>query len=700
MRLHRIGIASVFLLMAAVVAGCSDANRTGASRDPLADGSDGDDWPGYGRTYGEQHYSPLTAIDAGNVARLGLAWSYDLPPGNPVSVPIEVGGTLFTATGHSVVRAFEATTGKLLWTFDPKASEASGKKLRQGYGSRGLAWGGGLLYVATHDGRLIALAPNTGREIWSALTVGKDDLRFITGAPRYFDGKVIIGHGGADSGNVRGYVTAYDARTGKQLWRFWTVPGNPAEGFENDAMRMAAKTWTGDWWKFGGGGTAWNAFSFDPDTDTIFVGTGNGSPWNQKVRSPGGGDNLFLCSIIALDARTGAYKWHYQFNPGETWDYNASMDMQFADLMIDGKLRKVVMESPKNGFFYVLDRVTGQLLSADFIAKVTWADRIDLKTGRPVERPAARFPNGSTFQLSPPNAGAHTWMPSAYSSETKLVYFPIANIGATQTYSDEGIDLKGWRRKGDAQYDNAIKLGEAPRTVAPSSELLAWDPVAKRAVWRIATRGKWNGGVLATGGNLVFQGQVTGLLNAYDARTGKSLWSFNAQAPVVAPPISYRVGGRQFVTVIAGAGTSAGVESHVGIPIDYREQKRRVLTFELGGKGQLPQSAPTRIVVAADSGYRADPVGSARGLAAFIRCAVCHGPGAIGGGTAPDLRTSGAVMSSEAFTSIVRDGALVPNGMPQFGELSDAELEDLRQYIREQAQSLRGSGKAEIDSRQ
>jgi quinohemoprotein ethanol dehydrogenase len=657
----------------------------------LLDGNEGDDWPGYGRTFGEQHYSPHGDINVGNVGKLGLAWSYDLPAGNSMSGPIAVGGVLYTATGYSVVRAFDATSGKLLWTFDPKAPEASGRKLREGWGIRGLAWWNGKIYVGTQDGRLIAVNAKTGAEVWSAMTVGKDDYRFISGPPRVFDGKVIIGHGGADAADTRGYVTTYDAETGKMLWRFWTVPGNPAVD-KDETTRIAAKSWAGEWWKHGGGGTAWNTFTYDPDTDTIMIGTGNGAPWNHKLRSDGQGDNLFLCSIVALDAKTGKYKWHYQFNPGETWDYNADMDMQLADLTIDGKLRKVVMEAPKNGFVYIIDRTNGQLISADKVAHVTWASEIDMKTGRPVENPKARFPDDEPFDLFPGPMGAHTWVPSAYSPKTRLLYLPVTEFGAR--YDTKGFK-PGWRRPPDNSLNGGYNLSTDIEGVegapTPGSLLMAWDPVARKPAWRVSTGGGWNGGVLATGGGLVFQGRADGKFQAYDAANGKLLWHFDAKSPVLGPPITYRVKGRQYVTVLSGIGTSAGLLGKLAaMRSDYRTQARRVLTFELGAGKPLPPTEPYKVVIADDPDFKADKASYERGWASFGKnCFICHGINGLGGGTAPDLRGSVIKLDAGAFEQVVRQGALVPNGMPRFEEMTDQQLTDMRQYLRTVAQDMK-----------
>lgn len=673
----------------------SAATGTSSSAAKLEDDSDGADWPAFGRTYGEQHYSPLTEISADTISGLGLAWSIDIDAGNSVSGPLAVDGKLFYTTGYSRIHAVDASSGKPLWNYDPKAAEAAGVRLRQGWGSRGIAWWNGKIYTGTQDGRLIAIDAATGREVWSQMTLIDGDYRFISGPPRAFDGKIIIGHGGGDSGGARGYVTAYDAETGKQLWRFWTVPGNPADGFENDAMKMAAKTWSGNWWKAGGGGTVWNAMTYDRDTDTVLIGTGNGSPWNRRLRSNDEGDNLFLCSIVALDAKTGAYKWHYQINPGESWDYNAAMDMQLADLMIDGKARKVVVQAPKNGFVYVIDRTNGKLISAEKFAKVTWASKIDLKTGRPIEVPGARYPNGTTFNLWPSGTGAHSWTPSALSARTQLLYIPLRETGIT--INDAGIEPAKWQFKKGNQPNTGVNLG-APlpdKKRYNTSALVAWNPLTQKEVWRQPTPGTWNGGIMATGGGLVFQGQAEGKFNAYSDRDGRLLWSFDAGAPVLAPPISYTANGRQYVTVLTGAGTSAGIEHHLmPVPVDYRTMARRVLTFSIGGKAKLPPSAPDVVTVAEDADYTPDQAAAGRGAATFMHCIVCHGVGADAAGAAPDLRASAVLSSAETFDQIVRQGALVAQGMPKFQELTNRELADLRQYIRAQADALRRKRRA------
>jgi quinohemoprotein ethanol dehydrogenase len=657
----------------------------------LLDSSDGNDWPAYGRTYGEGHFSPLSEINTENVSRLGLKWALELPVGNSVTTPLALDGVLYFATGYSVVQAVDARSGKQLWSYDPQVAIQAGHKLQAPWGTRGLAWWRDKVFTATADGRLIAIDVVTGKPLWTAMTVDKSDGRYITGAPRVFDGNVIIGHGGADFGAIRGYVTAYDAETGKKLWRFYTVPGNPSlrpEGEASDSvMPMAAETWAGEWWKHGGGGTVWNAMTYDREFGTILIGTGNGAPWNYRIRSEGKGDNLFLCSMIALDARTGAYKWHYQFNPGETWDYNAAMDMQLAELRIGGKDRKVVVTAPKNGFFYVIDRSNGKLISAEPFVVVNWASKIDLKTGRPVEIPAARYPNGSTFVLRPSPSGAHNWMPMAYNPRSGLVYIPTLNLATA--FTDKGINPQTWQRQPGVILNGGVSFAYVFDDSIPgvnTSTLLAWDPVAQRKRWEVPTPDFWNGGVMTSAGNLVFQGQVNSKFSAYAADTGKLVWSFDAQAPVVAPPISYSVDGRQYITVLSGFGTTPAafgplIEKY---GIDYRTQKRRVLTFMLDGKESLPPPAPrTKPVLPPDESFIENLEAYKRGMVTFgTRCALCHGFDMVAGGNAPDLRYSTIPFDSQAFATLVRDGALVPLGMPRFDDLSDADREDVRQYIR------------------
>ncbi len=626
------------------------------------------DWPQFGRTEGSQGFSPLTRINAGNVGQLGLAWSFDLEPGHSVTAPVEANGVVYLATRHSLVTALDAVTGKQLWRYDPHSPEVAGLKLRRAWGSRGLAYDDGRVFVGTMDGRLISLDAKTGKEAWSVATGQPGDDRFITGAPRIFNGKVLIGHGGGDVVPTRGYVTCYDAKTGKQLWRFYTVPGPGAP--EDEAQAAAAKTWHGEAWKAGGGGVVWNAMTYDAEMNRVYIGTGNAEPYDRSLRSEGKGDNLYTAAIVALDADTGKYVWHYQVNPGEEWDFDADMDMLPATLNIDGKPRKVLMQAPKNGFFYVLDRETGKPISAEPFATVNWATKIDLVTGRPVEVDAARFHGKAAFLMRPTPTGAHNWLPMAFSPKSGLVYIPVSERGVK--WADPFPDYLPRLPEGDHSY------------------LKAWDPIRQKAVWQVEAAGPFPGGAIATAGDLVFQGQMDRSFNAFAAADGKKLWSFDARAPAIAPPITYEVKGVQYVTVITGFGASASLflqpEQRI-TNLDYRAMPRRVLTFALGGKATLPPApaAPAQ-VAAPDPDFKPDAARMSRGAGAFAaNCILCHGINVVAAGAAPDLRYSPAVTAMENFASVVRDGALLARGMPRFDELTADQTEDIRFYVRARA---------------
>jgi quinohemoprotein ethanol dehydrogenase len=402
------------------------------------------------------------------------------------------------------------------------------------------------------------------------------------------------------------------------------------------------------------------------------------------MRSPGGGDNLFLASIVAVNADTGDYVWHYQVCPAEQWDCTAVMDMTLADLTIDGKPRKVLMQAPKNGFFYVLDRKTGELISAEKFSKVTWAEKIDLKTGRPVENPGIRYQGKGMFELWPGPQGAHSWLPQAFSPRTGLVYIPVMELGAMIGPPQPGAPV------GLGSGMGVTMLADADLPGSRRSFLKAWDPVKQKAAWSVELPGDWPGGVLATAGDLVFQGQIDGQLVARDARTGKVVWSFKTESPVVAPPISYRVGGKQYVTVLTGSGSQGGgilATGNEAYRTDYR-LPRQILTFAIGGTDKLPPFQLPPLTPPADPDFKPDQARIMQGAMAFASgsCIVCHGMNAIGGGAAPDLRYSPTIVDPAAFRAIVKDGALKPAGMPQFAHLSDEQLEDMRYYLRARAQ--------------
>ena len=666
-----------------------------------------ENWISHGRTYSEQRYSPLSQITDKNVDQLGLAWWFDTGMRRGLEAsPIVVGGMLFTTGNWGVVYALDAKTGEEIWRYDP---EVPGEWARYGccdIVNRGVAIWKGKIYVASFDGRLIALEAETGRKIWEINTIDRTKPYTITGAPRIIKGKVIIGNGGAELG-VRGYVTAYDSETGKQIWRFYTVPGDPRKPFEHPEMKEAAKTWKGGkWWEYGGGGTAWDSMAYDPALNLLYVGVGNGSPWTRVIRSPGGGDNLYLSSIIALNPDTGRLRWHYQTTPGDNWDYTATQHIILADMEIDGRMRKVLMQAPKNGFFYVLDRESGELLRADPYAQRTWASHVDMTTGRPVEIKENDYRDKPGFVL-PSAVGAHNWQPMAYSPETELVYIPT--IEAAGPYALSGQ----WQREGVLKirkgwWNTGIDFNEYAGLVASLDEipinrgyLKAWDPKKGKAVWAVEHVDFWNGGLLATAGNLVFQGTGDGRFAAYNARTGEKLWETPVFTGAIAPPVTYMLEGEQYVALMVGWGG-------VGIPAGdartsaaaKRENDGRLVVFKLGSAALLPplreklQKIPTQPIIAM----------SRRGLeqgAALYReyCLTCHGLLVVSGGVLPDLRFMTRA-THDAFEDIVLEGAMADNGMASFGDLiSKKDAKKIQAYIVLRANQDRAAVNEAVDQK-
>ncbi|WP_157218156.1 PQQ-dependent dehydrogenase, methanol/ethanol family [Flavisphingomonas formosensis] len=639
-------------------------------------------WSSFGGTADEQHYSPLAQVNDKNVGQLGLAWYHDLDTFDSYTQPLAVDGVLYFAVGLSVVHAIDAKTGKLLWQYDPDVAgqPEARTRMRAGWGTRGIAYKDGMVFTATREGRLVALDAKTGKLRWQVKTLDEAENGYITGPPWVAGDVVVTGFGGADYSPTRGYVTAYDIKTGKKAWRWYVVPGDPAKGFENKAMEMAAKTWTGEWWKYGGGGTVWHAMAYDRKYDRIYIGTGNGFPWNEKIRSPGGGDNLFLGSIVALNAKTGEYVWHYQVNPENSYDFNDAMDIELADVTIGGKLTPVLMHAPKNGFFYAIDRSNGKLISAGEFSKQNWAKRIDPKTGRPELNPEALYPDGKAFIIYPFPNGAHGIQAMSFSPRTGLSYIPVMEGGRVVT---DPANVKDWRYKPGMFVNTGLGAPPAGLTPPPAkSMLVAWDVARNKIAWSIPQPGVFNGGTMATGGNLVFQGLNDGSFNAFAADSGRKLWSFAAQNGILSAPISYTVGGKQYVTVITGFRSSqANTPSW-----DYTEQRRRVLTFVLGGRQALPKLELVDRSNQDDAAFTVDPAKAKIGAGIYnTSCVICHGIGMISGGAAPDLRKSSVPLDADAFSSVVHDGALMPRGMPSFENLSAEELEGLRHYIRQRS---------------
>lgn len=648
------------------------------------------DWLTYGRNYGEERFSPLGQITKENLGQLGLAWSLNLGTKRGIeATPLVVDGIMFISGPWSVVYAINTRNGKLLWTYDPQVPKEFGEKACCDVVNRGVAMYKGNIFVGTLDGRLVSINAATGKKKWEVLTVSHDRSYTITGAPRVMDGKVMIGNSGAEFG-VRGYVTAYDAMTGKKIWRFYTVPGNPANGFEHPEMKEAAKTWNGEWWKYGGGGTAWDAFAYDPKLKLIYVGTGNGSVWNREIRSPGGGDNLYLSSILAIHAETGKLKWHYQTTPGDSWDFTAVQQIILTQLEIKGKKREVLMQAPKNGFFYVLDRNTGELLSAEPYVYVNWASKVDMKTGRPVETPNARYIK-TNEQIYPSPYGAHNWQPMAFNPKTKLVYIPAREQSMMYGNEQDFVYDKDYWSLGigiGVGGNPANPTNMDPKFPKSFGKLIAWDPVQNKEVWSKVEKTVWNSGVLTTS-DLVFQGNAEGDFNALDARTGQVLWTKNLGTGIVAPPITYLVDGVQYVTIAVGWGGASGIANRNTEQIN----PGTVYTFAIGKNTAMPVFEKQ-----AKKEYLTLPVEITeaqveKGGNLFGKyCSACHNLNAGNpGGNIPNLTYSHPDIMS-AFHQIVGDGIFLPKGMPKFkGRLSDVDISNIKGYILSSAKKNRES---------
>jgi quinohemoprotein ethanol dehydrogenase len=695
-----------FLLVMALIAACSRqeeapvkavapmppvALEQSATAAPLPD----TDWTLHGNDWREQRHSALDQINRKTVEELGLAWTFNMYTQRGVeATPLVIDGVMYVTGSWSMVYALDARTGELKWFYDPQVDRSFLAKGCCDAVNRGVAYTDGKVIVATYDGRLVALKAGDGSVIWDVQTTDREQPYTITGAPRIARDKVIIGNGGAELG-VRGYVSAYAIATGEMLWRFYTVPGNPQDGFENEAMEKAAATWTGKWWEWGGGGTAWDSIVYDPELDLIYVGVGNGAPWNARVRSPEGGDNLYLSSIVALQADTGDYVWHYQTTPGDTWDYTATQHIMLGELDIDGKPRKVLMQAPKNGFFYVLDRETGELISAEKYGVVNWASHVDMATGRPVETADARVFNGENVTL-PSNAGAHNWPPMAYSAETGLVYiptivFPVTFLEATQE-KDSKPGQGYWNVGFDRMGGSPPKIPEQDLGAVIDSQfqgqLVAWDPVKQEARWKGPVVRPVLGGVLSTAGGLLFTSAGAEELKAFDAATGEELWS-GYTGNAAAAPISYSLDGEQYIAIAQGFGGGYAAE---GGPVAHAwkvKNMSRVMVFKLGGTAEPPAARQDNREMPKPAAVTADAAVLERGEVVYHRhCGYCHGDGLRTGGVTPDLRWASG-QTHEIWEDIVRGGVLQARGMVSFSEyVSEDDAEAIRQYVLSEANRL------------
>ncbi|MEZ5614377.1 MAG: PQQ-dependent dehydrogenase, methanol/ethanol family [Rhodocyclaceae bacterium] len=692
MKRTQIALAVLFALAQPALAASQQPAAVDGDRIVAADKEPGN-WMSHGRTYDEQRYSPLAGINDGNVARLGLAWTYRLDIDRGVeATPIVVDGVMYTTGAQSIVYALDARNGKRLWKYDPKVP---GENLGQGccdVVNRGVAVWKGKVFVGSFDGRLIALDARNGKVAWSVDTViDRKKSYTVTGAPRIVKGKVLIGNGGAEFG-VRGYIAAYDAETGKLAWRFYTVPGDPDNPPEDKAMELALKTWHGrGWLKWGGGGTVWDSMAYDPELDLLYIGTGNGSPWNHQFRSDGKGDNLFLSSIVALRPDTGEYVWHYQTTPADQWDYTATQHMILADIAIDGQKRKVLMQAPKNGFFYVLDRTDGKLLSAKNFVPINWATHVDMQTGRPVVSPDVNYLTGPKLVM-PSFLGAHNWQPMSYSPKTGYVYLPAQESMA---------GLEAQKAPLFIPHKSVVNLGvevpdlpEDPKVEAEirsawKGRLIAWDPVKQAPAWTQEYVAPWNGGTLSTAGNLVFQGTADGRAVAYAADSGKKLWETPVNSGAMAGPVTFEVKGEQYVTFMVGwGGAFPGVAGPLSLSARVQPEAR-IVTYKLGAKGKLPppKQTPAGLPPLQKVTASAEQLKTARTMFNGF-CGSCHGLNAVSGGVYPDLRYMTAKKHKQYVGAL--SGARLNRGMPSFADvLKPEDMELIRQYIIKRSHDLK-----------
>jgi quinohemoprotein ethanol dehydrogenase len=574
----------------------------------------GDDWLTYGRDTGETRYSPLNQINATNVNRLGLLWSYDLGTGggNQEATPLERNGVLYSITNWSVVFALDARTGKQLWRWDPEVNQAAVfPKICCGVVHRGLAMYQNLIIAPIIDGRLQALDAESGKVVWEARVAYPQDNYTVTMAPRIAKGKVIVGVSGSEY-PVRGFFAAFDALTGHFAWKFYTVPGDPFKPFESEAMKKASATWDSDAWKLGGGGTVWDGFAYDPEADLVYVGTGNAGPWPEELRHSKGKDNLYACSVLAVRPDTGELKWYFQMVPGDSWDFDSVQQLLLADITVKGKPRKVLMQANKDGFYYVLDRVTGQFISGQPFAQVTWARGLNEETGRPIVNEAAHY-GAEAITISPGPGGAHNWSPMSFNPAIGLVYIPTSAASSYDFKMDRNFVYKpgeknlGVIRPG-TQAATADTAGTAlasgsgtkrpsPPAIGPEPPppgqrglLVAWDPAAQKERWRAPGGGGIGGGTVTTAGNLVLQVIPDGRLMAYRADTGEKLLEIKTGlGGGMGPPMTYMLDGKQYVTLSGGTGR---VTPSVGAPpppaTGPGPALPKMLTFVLDGKSPLP----------------------------------------------------------------------------------------------------------------
>ena len=650
-------------------------------------------WLTYGQNFKEQRFSELTQINTDTIARLGLAWTAQIGDYNMrmQGTPLVVDGVMYVSNGWSVIYALDATTGEEIWKYDPEVDRSYIRLACCGPAhNRGVAVYEGKVFVGTFDGRLIAVNAENGEEVWDVDTWIPEGLgRFnITGAPRAAAGKVYIGQGSGESGHRRGYVTAYDADTGEVSWRFFLVPGDPSQPFEHPEMELAAQTWGGEWWKYGGGGTAWNSLVYDEEFNSLYIGVGNGAPWPREIRSPGGGDDLFLSTIVSVDVETGRMNWYYQTTPGDNWDYSSAMDMALGEIEFGGEMRKVVLQAPKNGFFYVIDREDGELLRAlPYTEGIDWATHVDMETGRPVENPDVVYESEPQW-IMPANSGAHNWEPQSWDNELGLMYFyyhDIANFysldeGFVETgeyeIRERGLSL-GW---GEGEYRRRLIEEAGPR---PESQAYigAFDPITGGYKWRHELESDYNGGVVATRGGLLFHPEGTGEFSARDTDDGEILWRYNAPGTFRSTSVmTYQVGGDQYVATMMNGNRAIDLGG-------------TVLAFKLDGNLDLPIPDIVQATVPElpDGDFGVDQISEGDDIY-HAQCASCHGGIGIPNEVAivaPDLRLM-TLSTHDEMSDIVIGGSRADRGMPEFRDaITSDQLESIRAFVVEQARRLK-----------
>ena len=660
------------------------------------------EWLNHGRTYKEQRYSPLTDINKNNVNELDLAWSFKFDTARGMeATPILHDGVLYVSTGWSHVHAIDARSGDELWHYDAKVPKSQLAKTCCGPVNRGVAiWQKDnssplQIFFGSLDGRLIALDAKTGKENWSVQSTPTDGNYSITGAPRIVKDMVIIGNGGGELG-VRGYITAYDVSSGEMRWRFYTVPGDRNKPQESEALKKALPTWSGEeWYKLGGGGgTVWDSIVFDPELDILYIGTGNGSPWNRDLRSPGGGDNLYLSSIVAINPDNGKYIWHYQTTPADNWDYTATQQMILAEIEINNEIRSVIMQAPKNGFFYVLDRKTGELISAEKFGHVTWATHVDMETGKPVESEFADYQENGGSYIWPSPYGAHNWQPMSYSKKTGYIYIPVQTIPAYFSGQKEvSYKVNRWNtgvNLNESRSPASWVAAKASLDALVYGELVAWDPIKQERAWTVRHPKPSNGGTLSTAGDLVFQGTWDGAFAAYDALSGDQLWQYQSDSAILAGPITYELDGEQYVAVTQGSGGVVMLTIGEEIRKNFVNQNR-LLVFKRGDFN-LERLTANNTMASLESVKFEHDLDIARvkngEYLYHNNCASCHGLDAKSNYVVPDLR----YMSEEThdnFATIVLGGSLTHKGMIGFYEtLSLDDVGMIHDYLRDEQTSV------------